>query len=202
MKQLQDLCTWYLLLGPYPERLVMGMDIEPHELIAILTLLCASQCQFVLILDSIMKGQRRIGNQSPHLRHQIRQLNFFRLIHEDDLACWESTRMDRRGFAILCTMLRTTGGLSVTQYVDVEEMIAIVLHILAHGVKNKVIWRHISKSGETMSGLFKSVLNAILRLHTILLKTPEPVNNSCTDERWWWFQVYKIYYFLLTSSDG
>ncbi|XP_022134312.1 uncharacterized protein LOC111006603 [Momordica charantia] len=80
-------CNAEIQAGPYPERLVMGMDIEPHELIAILTLLCASQCQFVLILDSVMKGQRRIGNQSPHLRHQIRQLNFFRLIHEDDLAC-------------------------------------------------------------------------------------------------------------------
>uniref|UniRef100_A0A9I9E525 Nuclease HARBI1 n=1 Tax=Cucumis melo TaxID=3656 RepID=A0A9I9E525_CUCME len=34
-------------------------------------------------------------------------------------------------------MLRTRGGLEATQYVDVEEMVAILLHIVAHDVKNK-----------------------------------------------------------------
>ncbi|KAA0035160.1 putative nuclease HARBI1 [Cucumis melo var. makuwa] len=45
--------------------------------------------------------------------------------------------MDRRCFTILCTMLRIRGGLEATQYVDVEEMVAIFLHIVARDVKNK-----------------------------------------------------------------
>ena len=68
-----------------------------------------------------------------------RALNSFRLIHKNDLACGKSTWMDRRCFTILCTMLRTRGGLEATQCVDVEEMVAIFLHIIvAHDVKNRV----------------------------------------------------------------
>ena len=106
-------------------------------------------------------GDRRIENQSPHLRHQIRQLNFFRLIHESDIVCRESTRMDQRCFTILCTMLRTRGGLETTQYVDVEEMVAIFFHIVAHDVKNRVARRHFARSGETVSRHFNNSFDAL-----------------------------------------
>uniref|UniRef100_A0A9I9E838 Retrotransposon protein n=1 Tax=Cucumis melo TaxID=3656 RepID=A0A9I9E838_CUCME len=49
--------------------------------------------------------------------------------------------MDRRCFAILCHLLRTIAGLTSTEVVDVEEMVAMFLHILAHNVKNRVILR-------------------------------------------------------------
>ena len=167
------------------------MDIEPNELIAILTIICTTQQQWMLMFNMIMRlGDRRIENQSPHLRHQIRQLNFFRLIHESDIARRESTRMDRRCFTILCTMLRIRGGLEATQYVDVEEMVAIFLHIVAHDVKNRVARRHFARSGETVSRHFNAVLNAVLRLHEILLKQPDPVTHSCSHEKYRWFQVY------------
>ncbi|KAL0559281.1 hypothetical protein IC582_003882 [Cucumis melo] len=165
------------------------MDIEPNELIAILTVICTTQQQWMLMFNMIMRlGDRRIENQSSHLRHQIRQLNFFRLIRESDITCRESTRMDRRCFTILCTMLRTKGGLEATQYVDVEEMVAIFLHIVAHDVKNRVARRHFARSGETVSRHFNAVLNAVLRLHEILLKQPDPVTHSCSHEKYRWFQ--------------
>ncbi|TYK18621.1 putative nuclease HARBI1 [Cucumis melo var. makuwa] len=47
--------------------------------------------------------------------------------------------MDRRCFVILCHLLRTIVGLTSTKVVDVEEMIAMFLHIVAHDVKNRVI---------------------------------------------------------------
>ncbi|KAA0056666.1 putative nuclease HARBI1 [Cucumis melo var. makuwa] len=50
--------------------------------------------------------------------------------------------MDQRCFTILCTMLRTRGGLEATQYVDVEETVAIFLYIVAYDVKNRVARRH------------------------------------------------------------
>ncbi|TYK07921.1 hypothetical protein E5676_scaffold265G00330 [Cucumis melo var. makuwa] len=87
--------------------------------------------------------------------------------------------MDRRCFTILCTMLRTRGGLEATQYVDVKEMVVIFLHIVAHDVKNRVARRHCARSGETVSRHFNAVLNAVLRLHEILLKQPDPVTHSC-----------------------
>ncbi|KAA0055437.1 putative nuclease HARBI1 [Cucumis melo var. makuwa] len=47
--------------------------------------------------------------------------------------------MDRRCFAILCHLLRTVAGLTSTEVVDVEEMVAMFLHIVVHDVKNCVI---------------------------------------------------------------
>ncbi|KAA0037926.1 retrotransposon protein [Cucumis melo var. makuwa] len=40
--------------------------------------------------------------------------------------------MDRRTFAILCHLLRTVDGLSSIEIVDVEEMVAMFLHVIAH----------------------------------------------------------------------
>ncbi|KAL0550023.1 hypothetical protein IC582_014519 [Cucumis melo] len=54
--------------------------------------------------------------------------------------------MDRRCFAILCHLLRTIAGLTLTKVVDVEEMVAMFLHILAHDVKNRVIQREFMRS--------------------------------------------------------
>uniref|UniRef100_A0A9I9ELA4 DUF8040 domain-containing protein n=1 Tax=Cucumis melo TaxID=3656 RepID=A0A9I9ELA4_CUCME len=45
-------------------------------------------------------------------------------------------------------MLKTRGALEATQYVDVEEMVAILLHIVVHDVKNRVARRHFARSDE------------------------------------------------------
>ena len=74
-----------------------------------------------------------------------------------------------------------------TKYVDVEEMVVIFLHIVAHDVKNRVMRRQFARSGETVSKHFNIVLNAILRLYDVLLRKPEPVTENCTDDRWCWF---------------
>ncbi|XP_008462938.1 uncharacterized protein LOC103501200 [Cucumis melo] len=76
-------------------------------------------------------------------------------------------------------MLRTRGGLEATQYVDVEETVAIFLYIVAYDVKNRVARRHFARSSEIVSRHFNVVLNAVLRLHEILLKQPDPVTHSC-----------------------
>ncbi|KAA0033487.1 uncharacterized protein E6C27_scaffold261G00210 [Cucumis melo var. makuwa] len=89
-------------------------------------------------------------------------------------------------------MLRTRGGLEATQYVDVEEMVTIFLHIVAHDVKNRVARRHFARSGETVSRHFNVVLNVVLRLHEILLKQPDSVTHSCSHEKWRWFQMASI----------
>ncbi|XP_050941305.1 uncharacterized protein LOC127149564 [Cucumis melo] len=46
--------------------------------------------------------------------------------------------MDRRCFTILCHLLRTIVGLTSMEVIDVEEMVAMFLHILVHDVKNRI----------------------------------------------------------------
>ncbi|KAL0543815.1 hypothetical protein IC582_018920 [Cucumis melo] len=166
--------------------------MDPQELVTILTVFTTSQRPLLLTLELLLNDHKKIKHtsfDSRHcIRHCIRQLAYFRLIHESDLCCRQSTRMDRRCFAILCHLLRTTAGLVETEVIDVEEMVAMFLHILAHDVKNRMIQREFVRSGETVSRHFNIVLLAGFRLHDELLKKPQPVTNSCTDPRWKWFE--------------
>uniref|UniRef100_A0A803QYQ2 DUF8040 domain-containing protein n=1 Tax=Cannabis sativa TaxID=3483 RepID=A0A803QYQ2_CANSA len=135
--------------------------------------------------------------ESSFRRHQLRQLNLFRMIHAGDLACIENTRMDRKTFGILCHQLRTIGGLKGTKNIDVEEMVAIFLHIISYDIKNRIVRQQFARSGETVSRQFNVVLNALLRLHGLLLKKPEPILDGSTDERWQWFKNCLYMYILL-----
>lgn len=67
---------------------------------------------------------------------------------------------------------------------DVNEMIAIFLHIIAHEIKNKVMKRQFSYYGETINQQFHVVLNSVMRLHSMLLRKLEAVTNDCNDDRW------------------
>ncbi|TYK06536.1 retrotransposon protein [Cucumis melo var. makuwa] len=82
--------------------------------------------------------------------------------------------MDRRTFTILCHLLRNVAGLSLNEIVDVEEMVAMFLHVLAHDVKNCVIQREFVRSDEIVSRHFNIVLLAVLRLYEELIKRPVP----------------------------
>ncbi|KAL4023038.1 hypothetical protein IC575_016786 [Cucumis melo] len=123
------------------------------------------------MLELLKNNTKRITHET---RHRIRQLAYFRMIHSSDLVCCRSTRMDRRCFAILYHLLRTITGLTSMKVVDVEEMVAMFLHILAYDVKNRVIQREFMGSGETISHYFNMVLLAVIRLHGELLKKPQP----------------------------
>ncbi|KAL0534215.1 hypothetical protein IC582_028503 [Cucumis melo] len=151
-----------------------------------------AQRQILLTLELLMNDNRRITYTPSDTRHRIRQLAYFRMIHELDLVCRQSTRMDRRTFAILYHLLQTVSGLSSTEIVDVEEMVAMFLHVLAHDVKNRVIQREFIRSGETVSQHFNLVLLAVVRLYEELIKRPVPVTNNCNDQRWKCFEVGMI----------
>uniref|UniRef100_A0A9I9EKM1 DUF8040 domain-containing protein n=1 Tax=Cucumis melo TaxID=3656 RepID=A0A9I9EKM1_CUCME len=174
--------------------------MDEHELASIVNAFIASQRQLLLMLELLKNDTKRITHIPYETRHRIRQSAYFRMIHGSDLVCRQSTRMDRRCFAILCHLLRTIAGLTSTKVVDVEEMVAMFLHILAHDVKNRVIQREFMRSSETISRHFNMVLLAVIRLHEELLKKPQPVPNECTDQRWRWFESHPTAKGLLNKS--
>ncbi|KAL4030828.1 hypothetical protein IC575_009080 [Cucumis melo] len=115
--------------------------------------------------------------------HRIRQLAYVRMIHASNLVCRQNTRMDHRCFTIMCHLLKTIARLTSMEVVDVEEIVAMFLHILAHDVKNRVIQWEFMQSGEIIFRHFNMVLLAIIRLYDELLKKPQPVPNDCTYKR-------------------
>ncbi|KAL0555913.1 hypothetical protein IC582_004415 [Cucumis melo] len=166
--------------------------MDQETLLGVLTAFTMAQRQMLLTLEALMNDNKRLPQTPYDTRHRIRQLAYFRMIHEYDIVCRESTRMDRRTFAILCHLLRTVSGLSSTEIVDIEEIVAMFLHVLAHDVKNRVIQREFVRSGETVSQYFNIVLLSVVRLYEELIKKPALVINNCNDQRWKCFEVGMI----------
>ncbi|KAL0544463.1 hypothetical protein IC582_019578 [Cucumis melo] len=87
--------------------------------------------------------------------------------------------MDRHTFSILCRLLRTVVVLSLTEIIDVEEMVAMFLHVLAYIVKNRVIQREFVQSDEIVSRHFNLVLlaNCFGTLDRMYIKVNVPQIN-------------------------
>ncbi|KAL4022707.1 hypothetical protein IC575_016451 [Cucumis melo] len=171
--------------------------MDQQTLIGVLTAFTLVQCQILLTLKLLMNNNKCLPHTSSDTRHRIRELAYFRMIHESDLVCRQSTQMDRRTFAILCHLLRNVAGLSSTEIVDVEEMIAMFA-ILAHDVKNRIIQREFVRFGETVSRHFNIVLLVVLRLYEELIKRPVLVTNNYNDQRWKCFEIgiIEVHYIL------
>ncbi|XP_021969506.1 uncharacterized protein LOC110864690 isoform X3 [Helianthus annuus] len=99
--------------------------------------------------------------------------------------------MNRACFIKLCETLNTFGGLKPNRNMDIDEQVAIFLHIIAHNVKNRVMRCRFHRSGDTISRCVTRVCNAVIRLHTRLLKKPEPIPENSTEQRWKWFKTHK-----------
>ncbi|KAL8523941.1 hypothetical protein ACS0TY_013774 [Phlomoides rotata] len=74
--------------------------------------------------------------------------------------------------------------MSPTRHVTIAEQVAIFILVIAHHTKNRIIKSTFLRWGYTICKYFNSVLNTILKLHTILLVTPQTVPDDCTDSRW------------------
>ncbi|XP_061370576.1 protein ALP1-like [Gastrolobium bilobum] len=153
-----------------------------------LTMLLVSLCVLLIRHIQTTRPNRRRVALDHYGRARVMEVNFLKIVHISDTACIENTRMDRRCFHKLCELVKTVGKLEPTAHMGVEEMVVIFLHILTHDVKKRIIKRQFMRSGETISRQFSNVLLAVLRCHHVLLKRPEPVAETSTDERWKWFK--------------
>ncbi|XP_076923607.1 protein ANTAGONIST OF LIKE HETEROCHROMATIN PROTEIN 1-like [Bidens hawaiensis] len=123
------------------------------------------------------------------MSYHNRRENMVRMVYESDVTSVVNIRMNIHAFTTLCDMLETRGGLKNSKNMLVDVQVAMFLHTLAHNAKNRILVNRFHRSGETVSRYFKLVLNAICRLHKELYKSPVPVPDNETDERWKWFKV-------------
>ncbi|XP_022007609.2 uncharacterized protein LOC110906847 [Helianthus annuus] len=122
------------------------------------------------------------------MSYHNRRENLVRMVYQSDVTSVVNIRMNIHAFTTLCDMLETRGGLKDSKNMLVDEQVAMFLHTLAHNAKNRILVNRFNRSGETVSRYFKLVLNAICRLHKELYKSPVPVPDNETDERWKWFK--------------
>ncbi|XP_057791972.1 uncharacterized protein LOC131008888 [Salvia miltiorrhiza] len=160
-----------------------------EEIIRVLNL------QLIIIIDLLnrMKTKKRkhieiVESYCIIERMPSQAIHLDRIIGSSDIDCVSNLRMDRNTFSRLCQLLRQLGGLRNGRHVTVEEQVAMFVSVLAHHKKNRIIGFDFWRSGQTISRYVHLVLKAILRLHVILLVTPEPIPDVSVDHRWKWFK--------------
>ena len=106
----------------------------------------------------------------------------------NDRICKEQLRMDRRCFDKLCEVLVTRGDLVTTRNVTVIEIVAFFLHTLAHDLKNRTIGAVFTRSGETVSRQFHTVLKAVMKIGKYYIKQVDFNVTYDGDNKWKWFE--------------
>ncbi|KAA0064063.1 putative nuclease HARBI1 [Cucumis melo var. makuwa] len=76
--------------------------MDQQTLLGVLTAFTFVHRQMLITLELLMNENKRLPQTSFDTRHRIRQLAYFRMIHEFDLVCHESTLMDRIVLGIGC----------------------------------------------------------------------------------------------------
>jgi DDE superfamily endonuclease len=83
-------------------------------------------------------------------------------------------RMKPEVFQFLCKELQDKGGLTPTQFITVEEQVAMFLFTVARCASNRDVQERFQHSGETVSRYFRLVLQAINILVPQYIKLPNP----------------------------
>ena len=145
-------------------------------------------CICFIKFEGVTQYPRPECTQNPDFyQTQVNAVN--RLVNGNELECHDQLRVIGHTFFRLCCLVRSV-GLGDSRYVILEERVAIFLWILAHHTKQRRTKHQFWRSTETISRHFNAVLQAVLRLHRMLLVTPDPVPANYHDNRWSWFQVH------------
>ena len=79
------------------------------------------------------------GIESTSVRRHKQHEHLHSIIYESDIKCIDKLHIDRRCFHNLCQLLTNASGFRNSTNVEVEEMIAMLLTIIAYHVKNRII---------------------------------------------------------------
>ena len=148
---------------------------------------------YIVILHvAFKKNETRLQlRRSPYsYEKQIYHLN--RLVNDSNIKCHDQLQMNRHTFKLLRGLVWSV-GLSNSKYVVLEKQVEMFFNMLAQHTKNSKINFNFMWSGQIVSKHFNNILKAVLRLHGLLLKTPELITANCIDDKWSCFQVQYIY---------
>ncbi|XP_042489669.1 putative nuclease HARBI1 [Macadamia integrifolia] len=90
-------------------------------------------------------------------------------------SCIDMLRMTDNCFHRFVHIFRGTGRLNDTKHCNVEEQIAMFLHILGHNERNRAIVHTYERSGETVSRYFQLVLDELLDMQDLFIR---PAKNE------------------------
>ena len=93
------------------------------------------------------------------------------------IRCYEMFRMEKHIFLKLCTEL-VDHGLKPTSRMVVEEMVAMFLNMVGHGIGNRMLQERFQHSGETVSRHLHHVLVACLKLSMTYIRPQDHMHRD------------------------
>lgn len=105
--------------------------------------------------------------------------------------CYEMFRIEKHIFHKLCNEL-VEHDLKSSKHMRVEEMVAMFLVVVGHGVDSRMIQERFQHLGETVSRHFHRVLRACLELSFKYIKPEDSIFRDChakikNDQHYWPF---------------
>ena len=141
----------------------------------------------------LLVRSRRLANARPSVtygpmsaRDEQRQRNLTFIFNTDDTNCVDTLRMRRAPFFQLCDLFRARGLLKDSIHYNIEEHLAMFLHVVGHNQRFRCIRVPFLRSVETLSRYFQEVLYAVGELRAELIvsastSVPTRIQNS---RRW------------------
>jgi hypothetical protein len=123
----------------------------------------------------------------PRLERDIqRQRNLDYIYHSNDTICVDQLRMKRAPFFQHCDLFRTRGLLKGNIHINIEEQVAMFLHVVGHNQRFRCMQVPFLRSTETTSRYFQEVLYAVGELRGEMIippstAVPAKIQNS---RRW------------------
>ena len=134
-------------------------------------LLIICSCAYVVLMW--MTGCLDFMQHIPRgIRDTERGMYLHRVLKSSDTNHCNMFRMDKEVFFNLSSLLRSRDLLHDTQYVIVEEQLALFLHTVGNNVCNRVLGINFIRSGETISRYFQLVLHAIGEIRGDYIRGP------------------------------
>ncbi|XP_077242083.1 uncharacterized protein LOC143882490 [Tasmannia lanceolata] len=135
---------------------------------AVATIVSAATTALVFFQQYYDKYLRR----APYENNYFTDREFIMRAVTSDEHCKHLLRMNVRCFGRFVRLLRSTGELKDTIHCNIDEQVAMFLHIVSHNQRNRSIRAFTQRSGSTVSRYFNKVLKTILSLKSEFIKPP------------------------------
>lgn len=96
--------------------------------------------------------------------------------------CYRMFRMEKDVFIRLCNDLHDNYGLRGSKNICHSEILGMFVHMLGHGVGNRLAQERFQHSGETVSRYFGIVLDSVCRMAMDIIKPLDPKFNDIPEE--------------------
>jgi len=163
-------------------------------------LLVVKAAAFIAVMYAFFNSRVRLAQRSrPRITYapmsamdEERQANLDKIYNCTDIECVATLRMRRASFFNLCNLFKERHLLRDTINSNIEEQVAMFLHVVGHNQRFRVIHQNFRRSIETVSRYFIEVLYAIGELREEMIRAPSNDTSLKITNSHKWYPYFKV----------